>query len=323
MRNRTRMFAAAGLAAALSIAAGQVVEEIVAVVNDEMITLSEFRQQYEATVQQLRGGFQGEELEKQIEFVRKEILNMMITDLLLKQKAREMSLNVADQVRSTVENIKKENNMESDDDLKRALQQQGIEYNDWLKQLEDNLLVQAVRYTEVDRAIVLDDAETVNYYKQHSSEFIEPEEYHIRAIYLATEGKEAQAIEDVKTLVSGKLKAGEPFNALAKEYSEGPGKEAEGDLGTFKKGELDKTLEQAASTLKAGELSDWLGTKNGWYLLKLDEKKASRQQTLDEVKRSIEDKMYAEKRQKKTDEYLKALREKSYVKILKPNPLDW
>ena len=248
---------------------------------------------------------------------------MMITDLLLKQKAREMSLNVADQVRSTVENIKKENNMESDDDLKRALQQQGIEYNDWLKQLEDNLLVQAVRYTEVDRAIVLDDAETVNYYKQHSSEFIEPEEYHIRAIYLATEGKEAQAIEDVKTLVSGKLKAGEPFNALAKEYSEGPGKEAEGDLGTFKKGELDKTLEQAASTLKAGELSDWLGTKNGWYLLKLDEKKASRQQTLDEVKRSIEDKMYAEKRQKKTDEYLKALREKSYVKILKPNPLDW
>ncbi len=323
MRNRICVFAAVGLAAVLSLTAGQVVEEIVAVVNDEMITLSEFREQYEATVQQLKGGFQGEELEKQIEFVKKELMNMMITDLLLKQMAREKSLNVADQVRATIENIKKENHLESDDDLKRAIGQQGMDYSDWLKQLEDNLLVQAVRYTEVDRAIVLDDAETVNYYKQHTGDFIEPEEFHIRAVYLAAEGKTAQALEDVKTQVSDKLKAGEPFNALAKEFSEGPGKEAEGDLGTFKKGELDKTLEQAVSKLKAGEVSGWLGTKNGWYLVKLEEKKDSRQKSLDEVKKFIEDRLYNEKRQKKTEEFLKTLREKSYIKILKPNPLDW
>jgi peptidyl-prolyl cis-trans isomerase SurA len=321
MRNRTRLFAAAGFAAVLSLAAGQVVEEIVAVVNDDVITLSEYRGQYESTIQQLKGALKGEELEKQVEFVKKELLNMMITDLLLKQVAKEKNLNVSDQVRQTVENIKKENNIESDDDLRRAIQQQGLEYNQWLKQLEDNLMMQAIRYSEIERSIVLDDAETVNYYKQHLTEFIEPEEFHIRAVYLGTEGKTAQALEEKKSLVSERLKAGETFNALAKEYTEGPGKESEGDLGTFKKGELDKTLEQAVAKLKAGEMSDWLGTKNGWYLLKLEEKKESRQKTLDEVKKPIEERLYGEKRQKKTDEYIKDLKDKSYIKILKPNPL--
>ena len=321
MRNRIRMFGAAGLAAILSLAAVQVVEEIVAVVNDDVITLSEYREQYETTVQQLRGAFKGEELDKQIEFVKKELMNMMITDLLLKQVAKEKNLNVSDQIRVTVDNIKKENNIESDDDLRRALQQQGLEYNQWLKQLEENLLMQAVRYSEVDRSIVLDDAETVNYYKLHPAEFTEPEEYRLRAIYLASEGKTGPALEEKRTVVSEKIKAGEAFNALAKEYSDGPAKESEGDLGTFKKGELDKTLEQAVAKLKSGDLSGWIETKNGWYLLKLEEKKDSRLKTLDEVKKAVEEKLYMEKRQKKTDEYIKGLKEKSYIKILKPNPL--
>ncbi len=312
MRNRTLLLAA-GLAALLSLAAGQVVEEIVAVVNEDVITLTEFREQYDATILQLRTAFKGEELDKQIEFVKKELLNMMITDLLFKQVAHEKNLNVSDQVRQTIENIKKENNIESDDDLRRAIQQQGLEYNKWLKQVEDNMLMQAIRYTEIDRAIVLDDAETVNYYKQHPAEFVEPEEYRLRAVYLSPEGKSPQALAEKRTLVSDKLKAGESLNALAKEFSDGPGKESEGDLGTFKKGELDKTLEQAASALKPGETSAWVEAKNGWYLLKLEEKKDSRLKTLDEVKKQIKEKLYGtrDRRRPKSSEGPK---EKSYLK---------
>jgi peptidyl-prolyl cis-trans isomerase SurA len=247
---------------------------------------------------------------------------MMITDMLLMQQAREKNLNVSEQIKMAVENIKKENNIESDDDLKRGLAQQGIDYNMWIKQLEDNMLRQATIYSEVDRSIVLDDAEVVNYYKQHPAEFTEPEEYHVRAIYLATEGKDPAALEAMRTLISGRVKAGESFNALAKEYSEGPAKESEGDLGRFRQGELDKTLEQALSGLKAGETSAWVETKNGWYLLKLEERKDSRLMTFDEVKKNVEERLYGEKKQKKLEEFLKTLREKSYIKILKPNPLD-
>jgi parvulin-like peptidyl-prolyl isomerase len=197
-----------------------------------------------------------------------------------------------------------------------------MDYDQWLRQLEDNMLKQGVIYSEVDRSIVLDDSEIVGYYKLHPQEFTEPEEYKIRAVYLSTEGKAPAALEEMKKEIGGKLKAGEPFNVLAKEYSDGPAKESEGDLGTFKKGELDKTLEQAVSKLKTGETSGWVETKNGWYMLRLEEKKDSRLMTFEEVKKNVEERLYTQKKEKKLEEYLKGLREKSYVKILKPNPLD-
>jgi parvulin-like peptidyl-prolyl isomerase len=322
MRKGIPVFALVGLVAFLAPAVGQVVEEIVAVVNDDVITLSQYKEQFDATVQQLRSALQGEEYEKQYQMLKNEMLNMMVTDLLLMQQAKDKNLNVSEQVKMAVDNIKKENNIESDDDLKRGLQQQGLDYAQWVKQLEDNMLRQATIYSEVDRTIVLDDSEIVGYYKLHPNEFTEPEEYHVRAIYLGSEGKTPAALEEVRKLVSGKVTAGEPFNALAKEYSDGPAKEAEGDLGRFRKGELDKTLEQAVAKLKAGETGDWVETKNGWYLLKLEEKKDSRLKTFEEVKKEVEEKLYSEKKQKKLEEYLKTLKEKSYIKILKPNPLD-
>ena len=322
MRKRTSVFALFGLAAVLSLAAGQVVEEIVAVVNDDVITLSQYKEQYDSTIQQLRAAFQGAEYEKQLAMLKKEMLNMMITDLLLMQQAKEKNLSVGEQLKAAVENIKKENNIASDDDMKRALRQQGVDYDQWLRQLEDNMLKQGVIYSEVDRSIVLDDSEIVGYYKLHPQEFTEPEEYKIRAVYLSTEGEAPAALEEMKNEIGGKVKAGEPFNVLAKEYSDGPAKESEGDLGTFKKGELDKNLEQAVSRLKTGETSGWVETKNGWYLLKLEEKKDSRLMTFEEVKKNVEERLYTQKKDKKLEEYLKGLREKSYVKILKPNPLD-
>lgn len=322
MRKRTSVFALVGLAAVLSLAAGQVVEEIVAVINEDVITLSQYKEQYDSTVQQMRAALQGEEFEKQLAMLKKEMLNMMITDLLLMQQAKEKNLNVGEQLKSAVENIKKENNIASDDDLKRGLRQQGMDYDQWLKQLEDNLLKQGVIYSEVDRSIVLDDSEIIGYYKLHPQEFTEPEEYKIRAVYLSPEGKAPAALEEKKKEIGDKVKAGEPFNGLAKEYSDGPAKESEGDLGKFKKGELDKALELAVSKLKAGETSDWVETKNGWYLLKLEEKKDSRLMTFEEVRKNVEERLYTQKKDKKLEEYLKGLREKSYIKILKPNPLD-
>ncbi len=322
MRKKIPVFALIGLAALLAPAVGQVIEEIIAVVNDDVITLSQYKEQYDATVQQLRSALQGEEYEKQFQLLKKDLLDMMITDLLLMQQAKEKNINVSEQVKMAVENIKKENNIESDDDLKRGLQQQGLDYNQWLKQLEDNMQRQATIYSEVDRAIVLDDSEIVGYYKLHPEEFTEPEEYHVRAIYLAAEGKSPEALVEARNLISGKVKAGESFNALAKEYSDGPAKEAEGDLGRFRKGELEKTLEQAVAKLKTGETGEWVETKNGWYLLKLEEKKDSRLKTFEEVKKDVEERLYTEKKTKKLDEFLKTLREKSYIKILKANPLD-
>ena len=315
----------AGILGSAAVFAGgqEVVEEIVAVVNDDIITLSDYRQQFDMTVAQLRSAqLPQEEYDKQYAMIKKELLNSMITEILLLQKARELGLNVGEQLKAMIEKIKTENNMASDADLRRAIEQQGMSYETWLKQYEEGMMRQGVLYTEVERAIVLEDSEIVQYYKKNPAEFTTPTEYKLSAVYLATEGRTAEECETLKAGVDAKLKGGAPFADAAAELSDPPMKEAKGDLGTFKAGELDETLESAVKKLKAGETSAWVNTKNGWYLLLLAEKTDSFLRPFEDAKKEVEEKLYDEKRVAKGEEYIKTLRERSYVRILKPDPLE-
>ncbi len=310
--------------AGLTFLLGQdVVEAIVAVVNDDVITLSQYKDQHEALYQMLRSQYQGEDFQKQYRAIRKDLLNTMITELLLYQEAKSRGYNVAEQIKLTIENIKEENGLNSDEELKRVLSQQGVDFEVWKRQMEENFMKQSVIVTDVDRSIVIEDSEIVKYHKQHPEEFIEPEEYKLKAIYIKGEGRTDDQVDTLKREISEKISAGEDFATLAGQYSEGPEKESQGDLGSFKKGELEKTLEQAVEKLEAGENTSWLTVRDGWYLLKLVEKKESRIKTFDEVRKEIEEKLFQEKRQKRLEDFLKELKEKSFIKILNPNPLDF
>jgi len=308
--------------------AQQVVEEIVAVVNDNIITLTQYRREFEAREQALKAQFQQaqgqisqEELTKAEENLKAQLLDSMVTDVLLLQLAKDKNLNVTDQVKNVIENIKKENHIESDDDLRRALQSQGLEWEPWLKQLEEGALRQAILYTEVNRSITIDDSEVVEYYKKHQSEFIEPEEYKVRAVYLSAENVDPAALEARRKDIDEKIKSGGDFAEVSGTYSDEPLKDSKGDLGTLKKGEVDKTLQAAVDRLKKGEISGWIQAKNGWYLLKLEDKKESRLLSFDEAKKAIEEKIFNDKQGVKVKEFLDNLRKNSYVKIVKPNPL--
>lgn len=303
--------------------AQEVVEEIVAIINDDIITRSQYEERHARLYQMLRSQLQGEAFDKQYRQMRKTLLESMIRELLLLQAAEEKGLDVSEQVKLTIENIKKENNIETDGELMRELQRQGIDFNSWKKQMAEDLLRGSLIFSEVDRGIAIDDSEIIAYYKNHSDEFTEPSEYKLRAIYLSLDGKSEDELQLKREEISQRLASGEDMAVLAAQYSEGPEKESEGDLGSFKKGELEKTLEQAVEKLKQGETSPWIKIQNGWYLLRLEEKKESRLKSFEEAKKEIEDKIFREKRQKKLEEYLKTLQEKSYIKILNSNPLNF
>ncbi|MDD8021336.1 MAG: peptidyl-prolyl cis-trans isomerase [Acidobacteriota bacterium] len=321
MPEKRVIFSVMILLAFFSLVSGEVVEEIVAIVNGDVITLSDYKEQFDSMVQILRQQLSGETYFREYERLKTSLLDMMIVDLLLLQKAKEQGLNVKEQVKATIAQVKTQNNFESDVDLIRAMNSQGLDYDKWVKQLEENMLRQAVIYTEIDRTIALDDAEIVKYYKEHQSELVIPPEFRIKAIYLSITSLTASALEAKRTEISDKLKSGQSFEDLVQEYSEGP-KDNGGDLGFFKKGELDKVIEQGVEKLKPGEISGWIEAKNGWYLIKMEEKKESHQQTFEEARQDIENKLYNDIRQKKIDEYIKKLREESFIKILKTNPLN-
>lgn len=300
----------------------EIVEAIVAIVNDDIITLSQYKAQHDMFYQVLRSQFQGEDFDKQYNQLKANLLDTMITELLLLQEAGKKDLDVSDQLNMYIENIKKENNIQTDEQLRQAMRQQGVNFDAWKKQQEDNFLKQAVLFMEVNRSIVIDDSEIVSYYKQHPEEFTELPEYRLRVISLSTDQKNDEELRAKQKEIDDRLAAGEEFASLAGQYSEGPEKESQGDLGTFKKGELAKTLEQAVERLNVGQLSSWIQSETGWYLIRLEEKKESRLRTFEDVREEIEKKLFEEQSQEKQKDYLDRIRKGSFIKILIPNPIE-
>lgn len=315
------LLAAAFCCAAAFGLAQEVVEEIVAVVNDEVITLSHFKREYESRIQAARAQLQGAELDKYLAALKTSMMDTMITDMLVLQMAKEKNYNVTEQLKQYLENIKKDNNISSDDDLKRALKAQGYEWEPWLKSLEEMIMQRIVIDSEVNRSIVLDDAEIVDYFKKHPAEFMEPEEYKIRAVYLNAADADAAVLEEKRKGVDDKIKAGGNFEEISGASSDDPIKETKGDLGTMKKGQLDPTLQAALDKMKKGDVSAWVKAKNGWYLLKLEDKKDARLPAFEEARKTIENKLFGEKQALKLAEFLDQIKKKSYIKILKPDPL--
>ena len=316
------MLAGIVCAAAPAVSGQEVVEEIVAVVNDDIITLTEFRMQYEMAEAQLRAQqMPSEQFDQQFALLKREFLNSMITELLLLQKAKELGLNVQEQLKAMIEKIKQDNNITSDADLRRAIAQQGMSYETWLKQYEEGMMRQGVLYTEVERAIVLEDSEIVQYYKKNPAEFTVPTEYKLNAVYIAGEGRSAEEAEALKAAVDAKLASGAAFADTAAELSDPPMKEAKGELGTFKAGELEPALEAPVERLRAGETSGWISNKNAWYRLQLVEKKDSFLRPFEDARKEVEEKIFNDKRAVKAEAFIKTLREQGYVKILKPDPL--
>jgi len=301
----------------------EIVEAIVVVVNDEVITLSQYKAKHEELLQSLRAQLQGEEFRKQYEGLRKNILENMIMEALLLQEAKKQGINVNEQVNMAIQKIKEDYDLQTDQDLRRELAKQGMDLESFRKRMEEDILKQNIIFSEVGRSLVVDDTDVVNYYKQHPDEFTVPLEYTLSAIYLSTEGKSEEEFLAKKKEIDEKIAAGEDFASLAGEYSEGPEKESQGDLGSFKEGELAENLRQAVEDLKEGETTSWIEISNGWYLLKMRERKESHLQTFEEARKTIEEKLYQEQQDKKYKEFMTKLRERSFVKILIPNPLEF
>jgi len=299
----------------------ETVEAIVAIVNDDIITLSEYKAEHEALYNFLRSQLQGEEFDKQYEAQKKELLERMITERLLLQEARKQDLNIEEQLRMYIDNIKTQNNIESDEELRRQMAQQGIDFEVWKNQQEKGLLQQAVVFNEVGRNIAIDETDVINYYDQNPDRFTDPTEYRIRAIFISSEDKSEDDTRKKMADIDKKLAAGENMAALAEQYSEGPEKETQGDLGAFKEGDLAEPLRKAVENITVGSMTSWIQMPNGWFRIKLEDRKESRLKPFEEVREEIENMLFNQEQQKRLREYLEELKNRSFIKILISDPL--
>ncbi len=303
-------------------AAPEVREEILVVVNNHIITRKAFQQAVEQETAALYRKHSGKELDAKLKEAREKTLQGLIDAFVLSDKAAELNLSITDeQIRSYVEDIKKQNQFATDADLERALKSSlGVGLPDYLKQLKQQEVQRMVLGREVYSKVAIEDQELRAYYEDHKDEYKQPSRFRVRELVIskgATPEEQAQARATLEK-VQAELKAGKTFEELAKAYSASPSKATGGDLGWMGKGLMRASVEQAALALKPGAVSAPLETDKDLLLLQLIASEDEGAKPFEEVKPQLLQKLQEPKAQNALENYLNDLRIRSNIRFLVP-----
>jgi parvulin-like peptidyl-prolyl isomerase len=304
--NRISKIATVALAGAFLAGMGvpaeaEVIEEIVAWVNGEIITRSELEQEEQSMMSEVYRRYTGEELDEQVRILREELLMQMIDRKVLVDKAATM-YDLEKMGDAFYESFKEQQGISDDEELAAALAREGMTMESLRQRLIEMFAPDEVLRYEVGSRVAVSDPELQAYYDEHQEEFRIPAEATIREIVLlaedeATREQRRAEAEQVRVRVTT---GGESFADVARELSEA-GTNAEGGLlGPLKRGELSDELEQVAFSLPPGDVSEIIEMPYGFHLCKVESRSESRVPPLEEIgedlRRWLEDRKYFEQR---------------------------
>jgi peptidyl-prolyl cis-trans isomerase SurA len=308
-------------------AKGTVVEEIVARVNNQIITLSDYQKAAAGLRQEATQDCQNcspMQIQGEVEKRQKDLLRDMIDQQLLIERAKDMDVSVETDLVKRLDDVRKQNNLNTLEELEKAVESQGIVWEDYKTQLRNSLLTQEVIRREVGGRMNIGSDEVKKYYDAHKQDFNRPEQVSLAELFLSTDGKSPEEIAAVRTRADdlhNRLVKGEDFDVLVKRYSEGSTAQQNGGLGEFERGQLSKQLEDAVFTMDKNQFTDVIQTKTGFEILKVLDHFQAGLQPLDKVEGEITNVLYRQKMDPAMREYLAMLREESYV-LVKPGYTD-
>ena len=309
-------------AAAGNPASGKVVEDIIARVNNEIITRSEYEKSKGTAEEDARQECQAkctpEQLRTAIEERQKNSLKDLIDQSLLIQRGKDMGITAEPEVIKRLDAIRIQNKLASMEELEKAVTSQGLNWEDFRNNIRNQIITQRVISSEVGSHITIGDDDIQKFYKEHKGEFVRPEQVALRAIEVNTEGKKPEEVPKLKEKAETALKRvkdGEDFGEIAKRFSDGSTGKEGGFLGTYKRGELSKELEDRVFKMKRNDLTEIIETKQGYLILQVLEHYDEGEQPLEKVRNDITDHLYSQRMEPALRAYLKTLREQSYVVI--------
>ena len=305
--------------------AAELVDRIIAYVNDDIITLSELNERTNALVAaQQQNPFQREQ-ELSLEEMRRNMLNRLIDERLASQEISRLQISVSEEeIDGAIARIMQENHL-TRETLEAELRKDERTIADLRQQIKEDLEQRKLVSREVQRKTVITDEIVEAYYRSNLNDFKEKERWRIQDIYLPyypdDTPEERARLRNLAQEILERVRAGVDFGSLAKNYSQGPGAEAGGDMGYFARGELEPVLEAAVLNLKAGEVSPDIETTRGIHIIKVTEVDSTPPKALDEVRESIRNLLYRREVEFRYREWLSSLRERSYVKIVEETGL--
>jgi len=306
---------------------GKVVEEIIARVNNEVITLSDLERARNAMTDEARQDCRNctpQQLQTLVAEKEKNLLRDLIDQSLLVQRGKDLGVKVDADVVRRLDQIRQQNNIASMEDLEKKVDESGVNFEDFKNGIRNNLLTQEVIHREVGSRIIIAHEEVQKYYDEHKSEFRRPEQVVLREMVVSTDGKKDEEIPELEKKAKNlleRVKKGEDFGELAKRYSEGTTAKNGGELGVFERGQLSKELEDLVFKMNRNQLTDAIRIKTGFLILQVQQRYEAGLQPLDKVENEIMNKLYVGRMEPALRSYLQTLRQDSYA-VVKPGWVD-
>ncbi len=297
----------------------EILDKIVAVVNGDVITLSELREVSAPYLERMKAQYSINYDEEQIKETEKRILDQLIDEKLVKQESDRLEIVIEKKdidmaIRETLEN-----NKLSEDQFKQVLADEGMSLKKYREQLNDQMKKMRLLDQEIKSKVQVAKKEIEEYNKENKDRFNAPPEVRLQQVLLMIPSEAStQEIDQIRRKAEDilqKIRSGADFNAMVKLHSQDSSAAAGGDMGAFKKGELMPVLDEAAFALKRGEVSSVIQTPMGFHILRVLDKRESQKMTEEERWKETEGIIYNQKVEDKFKDWIKELKKKSFIQI--------
>jgi len=299
----------------------EMVDRIVAIVNDDVITMTELNQAIAPYLEKINtAGYAGEKKDQIVFKLKIDMLNRMIDRKLTDQEVKKLGFTVTEkEIDAAIERLK-ESQMMTQDDLENALKADGMDFAKYREKIREEILrPKLINYT-IKSKVVVTDADIKAYYDKHAAEYIGAKKYHLFNILVtinsaAPDELKAQKEELLATIMK-RLANGEDFKSLAREFSESPNASSGGELGLFAMDSLADKLKVAIAEIGSGQHTDVILTDQGYQIFFVESIVESNEKGVAEVKDEISKKIYDEIVEKKFTSWLESLRKNSHIKTM-------
>ena len=302
---------------------GSTVEEIIARVDDQIISKSDYERAQTELDQEMRQ--RGASMQE-ISDAHKDLLRNLIDQQLWLAKGKELGITGETELVNRLNDIRKQYNLATMEDLEKAAKEQGVSFEDFKANIRNQIITQQVMRDQVGRKIAPTPGEIQRYFEAHKQQYAQPESVKLGEILVSTGSTpdDQQKLTEAKAKaddIEARLHAGADFGQLARSFSDGSTAAEGGDLGQFKRGQLDKVFEDKTFPLKAGEYTEPIRTKQGYVILKVIQHIAGGIPQLKDVENDVEQNYFEEKAGPAMRQYLAQLRDEAFIQV-KPGYTD-
>ena len=286
-----------------------VVEEIMARVGDQVITRSDYDAQMQRMEEELKRYYKGADFDKQLADQKRQLLDFMINQMLLEQKAKELNINVEDDINAAVKRLREENQFQDDQTLDAALRQEGSSLVQLREDFRKRIIQQKILWNYVQGKVNISEEEIKTYYDKHKNEMVTDSSTTIDRYSVTDQSEDKEALKQeaqnvLSVLRDGKTPTVEEFPHLAVKDTE-----------TVAKAELDPRFSGILDATSVGAFTEPVEIPSGYVIIKVDDRKESQPIPFDEARSKIYNNLLQDRAEKYQKSFLEDLRKQSYVVV--------